>query len=938
MPSTQRRPRSAFRIASVASLTLLAACGGGGGGDSSGPGGTPQPIQLASLSGVVVRPGGSGIEGATVRLGNLVVETNADGAFVMGFPEALPSKNVVLTVDGEPAELVGESFGTERYGFTVSATDERPTVPSTIVLPDRNSPDGDSATLTINGSGQVQNGTILNGGGDLSLVIAAGTVVSIAGKAAPTGLEVSMVRVDGEELGHPLPSSIAAAGFAAIGPTEARFNPVGGLSGLSAVLPNEMGFPLGTVVDIWAWDGDSLAWVNRTAQTGQSGLVISVPGGGTGIQAIGVVVEGGIYAGGLIANNGFSTTISGRLLNTDAQPIRDATVALATGQSGLTDEDGRYKITGVPAFNFTAALGSIPTPVPVAVGYRISTAAEDGALVLPKASVPAIGITPGGTTNVGDTTFSIPKVGALVGVLTGEQEIPGTPVTLVGPTGSEFITVGESNQYFLLNLEPGFYTSSTVFAAGGNPVYASAVVTEGQTSAVTLSPEGGTGSQNVSVFVGIEDGASTTPLVPAPGAQVLLFGTDAGSEQGVLRTTDAFGLASFQGVDGPFVVSAESTAIVSGASRRLTTTAYAITPPGGSITLALDGVTQPVVNATLQGTLSDLPSLAAGQSLELLAVARGDVAGERWVASTPIDPVSGAYSIAVPPSQALDLALVTCDSAIAGADSDLAQIVALPTHPNPVSAGGIGTFDASFNDGPAIAFDQLVDLDLSGGPTKASTASVALDLTLPGATGVNDTVRLPVVLGELNANGGVLALPSIDPLVLAGYGLVLRVTEEGFDEERSVASTPLTAATGGIELTFDQPPLVDDPFDGATFTASDLAVAALDVDVSESSGALVRLRLAASGAPIALGIDESVWTIWAPANDIPAYLPTLPMPMWVSGSQVTLQASVLRSEDSPLNLGQFAAKAPILAGLDLSKSETLASGRSAVSTITVDGE
>ena len=941
MLSTLRRNVPAQSISLLAPLALLAACSGGSGGDSTGPGaGVPQPINLASLSGLVVGPGGAGLEGAEVRLGNLVVETDADGAFVMGFAEALPSSNVVLTVDGEPAEMVGESFGTERYGFQVSASDDRPTVPHTIVLPNRQSPDGDHGTLTISGGGTVQNGLILNGGGDLNLVIAAGTTVVMNGAPAPTGLEVSIVRVEGEELGHPLPANIAAAGFAAIGPTEARFDPLGGLFGLNAILPNTAGFPLGTTVDIWAWDADNLAWVNRSVQTGQQGLVISVPGGGSGIQAIGAIVEGGIYTGGLISNNGFSTTLSGRLLNTDAAPIRDATVAVATGQAGLTDEDGRFSIAGVPAFDYAAALGGNPTAVPVNVGYRISTAAEDGALVLPPTFAPAIGITPGGTTNLGDTVFAVPKVGALVGVLTGEQEIPGTPVTLVGPSGSEFITVGESNQYFVLNLEPGFYTSSTIFAAGGNPVYASTVVTEGQTNAVTLSPEGGTGTDDVTIFVGIEDGSSTTPLVPAPGAQVLLFGTDAGSSQGVLRTTDAFGQASFLGVDGPYVVSAETLTLVNGASRRVTATAYSVSADVGSITLALDGESLPLVNATLEGTLSDLPLLDPGQSLELLAVTRGDVNGERWAETTPIDPIAGTYSLAVPPTQLLDLALLTVDTGLAGADSTLAQVVTLDTQPAPIGAGAIGVFDASFNDGPVIFFDQLADLELAGGPTKGQTATVALDLTLPGASGPNDTVRLPLPLGTVAENGGVLALPAIDTLVLANYGLVLRVTEESFDEARSVASTPLTSPVTSVALTLDQPPFVDDPFDGATFTATELAEAALEVDVNEAQadGALVRLRLAATGAPIALGIDESVWTLWAPADEIPAFLPVLPMPMWVSGSTVTVQAQVLRSDDAPLNLADFASKSPIQSSIDLASTDTLAAGRSTVSTITVDGE
>lgn len=937
LSTPRRRPTGALGSATFVSALFLAACSSGGGDDSSASPGTPQPIDLASLSGVVLGPDGQPLNGALVRLGNLEVETDASGAFVMGFPEALPSSNLVIEVDGSPAEQGGQSFGVERFAFSVSADDDRPTVPFPIFLPDRNGPDGANATLNLNGDGETLGNVFLNPPGDgASLLIPFGTTVLIGGVPATTGLEVSIVPVPGEELGHPFPPNLAPSGFAAIGPTQARFIPSSGLPGLDVTLPNLGGFPNGATVDIWAYDEGSLGWVNRSVQTGQQGTVI---GGGTAISANGVVVEGGIYTAALIVDNGLSTTITGSIVDFDGSPVRDAAVSTEFGQTALSDADGVFTLSGIPAFDYEAALtggGSVP----VNLRYRITTAAEDGAVAVPPITIPSIGIVPGSTTILSDTSIDVPEAGALVGVLTGDQEVPGTPVTLVGPDGSMDVQVGTGNQFFVLGLEPGFYTASTEFTASGPPVYASTEVSIGLTSAVTLSPESGTGSETLIVFVGVDDDSSASPLVPFGGAQVLLTGTDAGSSQGILRTTDPFGNAIFQGVDGPFTVSAEALIDAGGVQRRAAATLSSFTATGSPVQLALDGSAPLNVDSTLSGVVSGAPPLAPNTEYEVVCVARGDVAGERFIATATVNGATGAYSLNVPSDAILDFAVIQTTTSPNLVDSVTVSIIPDAGSVLPIAPGSNLTFDIPAAGLEQILFNQAVPVALTGGNSSNLTTDLELDLTLPGATGPNDTVRFTLPLGELDEPTATVALPDADSLVAAGYTLVLRASE-GADTfgagQRTVATEPLLTTASSIDLGLDTPPVTLFPADGAQFTLSELLDAGVAADLAEAAdgAGLARLRFVGSGAELALGVDESVWTLWTAADDLPSVLPKLPMPVWAAGSTVTIELLAVRSLDGPIDLASFAGDDPINALLNLSESEILALGSADIVSVSV---
>jgi len=78
---TDRRARRLAPIRplalALAASVVLTACGGGGGGDPAGPTETP----TATVSGFVRAVGGAVIEGASVKVGNTVVTTGADGRF-----------------------------------------------------------------------------------------------------------------------------------------------------------------------------------------------------------------------------------------------------------------------------------------------------------------------------------------------------------------------------------------------------------------------------------------------------------------------------------------------------------------------------------------------------------------------------------------------------------------------------------------------------------------------------------------------------------------------------------------------------------------------------------------------------------------------------------------------------------------------------------------
>jgi hypothetical protein len=634
---------------------------------------------------------------------------------------------------------------------------------------------------------------------------------------------MSVTPVGGIDLPYPLPNGLASTGFAVVGPFGVNFDPPGSPTGLDLFLPNDQGFPIGTNVFVFSYDEAAGGWVQRG-----TGNVQGIPGQGsaTRVVATNVVRRSGLYAAGGFFNT-CPTTLTGRVLDAAGDPVPDASVQVDTGHAARTNSSGEFTIPGVPAFAFANALDGVC--LDRAVNLRVSRAPAQGGGIsgLTQISNPALGQ----TTDIGDlqiAAFPSPTTGTLIGVLTGSDSEPNVTVGLFGPDGTEpSVNVEADGQFFTTGLTPGFYTASTTFQAS-DEVFATAEVPVGSVGVLTLSPSRGSGEGTLTAVVGVEDGSlatdpTDTNAVPAPlaGAQVLLFGTDSISEDGLLRTTDADGRVTFEGVDGPFTISAQ--ALVDGTRRATTVVGI---EPTGEVRLILEARDALVADATVSGNVQNLP-VSPQATTRVLAVARGDLDGDLFLASETADPSTGAYSLSVPSGVELDLFVVVEDTTqvqpIFGARAYLPVV-------GPLAPAQVETVDPDAAlDGAAILFDRTVEVNLTGAAETADPVVATLEVLLPGSTGFADARRLPIPIGELASGGGQLLLPSVGTLstLAAGSGAATLRLAQGPDQPlggpRRRASVALAAEDAPLAIELDEPPTVTAPADGSTFGAAGLA-------------------------------------------------------------------------------------------------------------------
>jgi hypothetical protein len=905
-------------------ILLLAACAGacgGGSGETSTPP-PPSPIPIQTLSGVIRTTGDLPAAAAEVRLGEVTVQTDLDGHFFMGFPEALPADDLRVRIDpaGSPAD---DDYATLELVFTLLEGDADATLPWNPIVPDLGSPNGTQLAFIFDGANGATGAGTLEPAADLRLQIAAGTTASIDGQLLDTSLLLSLQPVAGDAMPYPLPNGLAPAGFAFIGPTGVDFDPPVS-AGLDLFLPNTYGYPIGTEVFIYAYDEDLGLWVNRSSQTGSTGSVQGVPGnpGLTWVVAPGVVTESGLYtAGGFFQNCG--TEVRGRLVDTSGGPLADATVAFSTGHAARTDEAGDFSLPGLPLFDYSAALSGLCVAKPYT--FRLLRSASEGGAI----AGPFAGLTPslGGVTNLGtiSTGLAAPTSGVLVGLLTGSATEPAVTLEITGPEGPSLSIEAADGQFFQSDLAPGFYTASTLFANGTTPIYSSTTIEAGRVGFVTLSPDRGTGSGTVTAFVGVEDGSTESPPTPVAGAQVLLFGSDSASAHGILRSTDVNGEVTFLGVDGPYTVSAQ--ALVDG--RRSATSAVSI-EPAATLQLILDDGAVLAPEVTLSGVVANLPA-EPGLSVEVQAVARGDFGGALFSTRAAVDPGDGSYSVDVPSDVLIDLAVLVFDGTAA---TPLAAVV-------PRSGGAVGPYvvgatpseglDADTGAPGAIPFERAVSVTFDGADSGQPVAlSIELDLPTGG--------RLSLVVGDVHAAGATALLPDFEALLLSGHGVAVRASQGAASAAtglRRLASLPTETNLPELAFSLDDPPLLVSPVaenPGASELADSILEVALDPDAP--AGSVARVRISGTGAAIASGVTASTWTLYLDPGDIAAALPGLPLPMWVDGSTVAIDVESLRAADTPPTLEGLLESSPY----DYDQDKSLIATRSAALEITIAGD
>lgn len=912
------------RAPSAPPILLLAACAsacGGGGGETSTPP-PPSPIPIQTLSGVIRTTGDAPAAGAEVTLGEVSVQTDLDGHFFMGFPEALPADDLRVRIDpaGSPAD---DDYATLEVVFTLLEGDGDATLPWNPIVPDLGNPSGTQLAFIFDGANGATGSGTLEPAADLKLQVAAGTTASIDGQLLDTSLLLSLQPVAGDAMPYPLPNGLAPAGFAFIGPTGIDFDPPVS-AGLDLFLPNTYGYPIGTEVFIYAYDEDLGLWVNRSSQTGSTGFVQGVPGnpGLTWVVAPGVVTESGLYtAGGFF--QGCGTEVRGRLVDTSGGPLADATVAFSTGHAARTDEAGEFSLPGLPLFDYSAALSGLCVSKPYT--FRLLRAASEGGAI----AGPFAGLTPSlnGVTDLGTipTGLAAPTSGVLVGLLTGSATEPAVTLEVNGPEGPSLSIEDADGQFFQSDLTPGFYTASTQFENGITPIYSSTTIEAGRVGFVTLSPDRGTGSGTVTAFVGVEDGSTESPPTPVAGAQVLLFGSDSASAHGILRSTDVNGEVTFLGVDGPYTVSAQ--ALVDG--RRSAASAVSV-EPGTTLQLILDDSAALTPEVTLSGVVANLPA-DPGLSVEVQAVARGDFGGALFSTRAAVDPGDGSYAVDVPPDVPIDLAVLVLDG---GAATPLAAVV-------PRAGGAVGPFgvgatpsaglDADTAAPGAIAFDRAVSATF-GGADPGLPVTLSVDLALPAGG------RLRLTAGDLDPGGGVALLPDFEELGLGGYTATVRA-EQGPQSAatglRWRASYPAESNLAELAFNLDGAPQLLSPA-ASTLGAAELADSILEValDPDAPAGSVARVRISATGAAIASGVTASTWTLYLDPGDIAAALPGLPLSMWVDGSSVSIDVESLRAADTPPTLEGLLESSPS----DYDQDPSLIATRSGALEITIEGD
>jgi hypothetical protein len=355
----------------------------------------------------------------------------------------LPAGTVHVAVDGATAAAVGPlAFPKLELMVPLVAGTTDLVLPQLIVLPDLNNLASANQNLPLSAgvATALINVVQIGGLGDIALSGPIGTVItSTSLDGSEVGIDLNLTPVALDEVPMPLPDGVTAGDFVTIQPGSASFDPPGALVGLDIVLPNSLGLPLGTAVDIWSFDHDDGEWVNRSEQTGNMGVVVvnataSFGGTGSHIEALDVITEGGWHAAAIQVDVDCATTFTGSVVDSLGNGIPNASIALSTGQFTSTDSDGNFSSGFVAAYDQSLWMGSDICEA-LSISITIVLPPNLGGEISSPVVVDALDIVTGGVTELAPFVFVIPNTGSLAGVVIGEHA-PGETVTLTLDGGS----------------------------------------------------------------------------------------------------------------------------------------------------------------------------------------------------------------------------------------------------------------------------------------------------------------------------------------------------------------------------------------------------------------------------------------------------------------------------------------------------------------------
>lgn len=339
--------------------------------------------------------------------------------------------------------------------------------------------------------------------------------------------------------------------------------------------------------------------------------------------------------------------VDGTVVDEDGLPVADATVAVTDAVTGatlaevVTDGDGRWSASGLPAGTAISATTAGATPVTATTG-------ADGA---PSATVPPIVVRA--------------PLGTVSGRVTLDGAAPTSPVTIELVQGDQVVVTVETaaDGSYDLRLRPGSYTVRTVAPVTGAAGPTEVAVTVPADGTVTadfpfVSPVPQTVSQAGTV--------TYTDGTPVAGTTVTARPVDAGAGADVQGSTGADGAFDLVGLTPatPYVLA------VDGADPQTVTSAGSgAAPTPVAFVLPLPTVEQP-------GTVTDADG-AAVRGAEVVATPVDPAAGSPVEATTDAD---GAFDLTgLRPSTAYSVVAAVDDLASEPVAVTTAAVGATPT-------------------------------------------------------------------------------------------------------------------------------------------------------------------------------------------------------------------------------------------------------------------
>lgn len=604
-------------------VLLLYACGGSSGTATPPPSddgntNTPEPFDGASptgkatLSGIIKQSNGASLAGATITIKNSTKTAITDASGVFVIPE-MATGNYVIIINGSTGSGgAGTMYGTLNIPVTVGPTSDA-NLEQVIILPNLNSSSTAADTVTAI-AGNVP--SIAANTGDVTLTSNGGAVtVQLAGVNADGSVKISATPVPLTDLPMTLPKSAGsnAANFVTIHPTNATFSPA-----LDLTIPNDQNLPVGTLVDIYSFDHDLGAWVNRSAESSPKNQGVVVAGGQT-IVATGIIAKGGWHGPLVIAD--YTESVIGTVTD-GTRPLEGAFVFTNTGQLGVTDASGNFSIN-VPIFGTDAA-----PPITISVTSPVSLGGIS--------TTPAVMNAANDTTSLdfGTITLAIPSTGTLSGTSL-KAGVPSTATITLSGTSSATITPNTDGSFFLSGLATGSYALSTTFSGDTTATTATFTIVSGKITIVLLEKNTG---NNVAVKVFLLPGSNLSSAVLADAAsnKATVTLSQDGAATVVTQDTNTDGVAIFSNITGPFIVTGQYDFTTAAGTQRSAMSIHNINPPSGQVGLPIFASNsrkniffppqfiQSVAGTTIDGTLMNLPVIPATHEL----VVKADPIGE----------------------------------------------------------------------------------------------------------------------------------------------------------------------------------------------------------------------------------------------------------------------------------------------------------------------